>query len=102
VTIQEEMLVTGIAASMVEFFLVLYYGLGVWKMLAGEEVVHRIPLGLKGGLILLFSLSVVLGTHKTAKALKEKTRKGVLLWGLVIIVLIAVMAGTSVLFAHAH
>jgi hypothetical protein len=31
----------GMAAAMVEFFLVLHYGLGVWKILEGEEVVHQ-------------------------------------------------------------
>jgi hypothetical protein len=100
VAIKEEMLVTGIASSMVEFFRDVYYGLGVWKILAGEELVHHIPLVLKVGLISLFSLSIVVSTHKTAQAIKEKTKKGTLLWGLIILALMGVMVGVSCLFAH--
>ena len=100
VTIQEETLVMGMAATMVEFFVVLYYGLGVWKMLAGEEVVHHIPVLLKSGLIVGFSLAVVAGTHKAAQAIKEKTIKGVLVWGGIMLAMIALMAGASTLYGH--
>ncbi|MEW6595108.1 MAG: hypothetical protein AB1413_09590 [Thermodesulfobacteriota bacterium] len=100
VAIQEEALTMGTAATLVEFFVVLYYGLGVWKMLAGEEVVHHIPVWLKAGLIVGFSLAVVVGTHKAAEALKEKTFRGSLAWGLVILLLIAAMVGVSMWFAH--
>lgn len=100
VAIQEESLIMGIAATMVEFFVVLYYGLGVWKMLAGEEVVHHIPVSLKAGLIVGFSLAVVAGTHKAAKALKEKTFKETLAWSVIILTLVAIMAAVSILYAH--
>ena len=100
VHMQEEALVMGTAASMVEFFLVLYYGLGVWNILAGEELMHHIPLALKGALIVLFSLAVVAGTHKAAKAVKEKTYKGVIFWGLVILAMIALMTGISRYYLH--
>ena len=90
----------GIAATMVEFFVVLYYGLGVWKMLAGEEVVHHIPVLLKGGLIVVFSLAVVVGTHKVAKAVKNKNIKETLAGGIIILLLIAVMAAVSTFYAH--
>jgi hypothetical protein len=100
VIIQEEGLIMGIAATMVEFFVVLYYGLGVWKMLAGEEVVHHIPVLLKGGLIVVFSLAVVVGTHKAAKAIKNKNIKETLAGGIIILLLIAVMAAVSAFYAH--
>ena len=100
VTIQEESLIMGIAATMVEFFVVLYYGLGVWKMLAGEEVVHHIPVLLKAGLIVGFSLAVVAGTHKAAKAIKEKTFQGTLGWGLVIVSLVVAMVLVSIFYGH--
>ena len=45
---QEEALNMAIAASFVEFFLVLYYGLQIWKTLAGK-IFSQIPLPLSRG-----------------------------------------------------
>ncbi|MBN2719600.1 MAG: hypothetical protein JXR72_00710 [Proteobacteria bacterium] len=98
--IQEEMQVAGVAASLIEFFVVLYYGLGVWKTLAGEELMHNIPPALTGALISLFSLSVVIGTHKTAKALKEKSTRPVLLWGVIVLGMLGALVWVTGLYAH--
>jgi|GEM_PF-2333390 len=98
--IQEEMQVAGVAASLIEFFVVLYYGLGVWKTLAGEELMHNIPPGLTGTLISFFSLSVVIGTHKTAKALKEKSTRPVLLWAVIVLAMLGALVWVTALYAH--
>ncbi|MEJ2031558.1 MAG: hypothetical protein P8Y63_00620 [Deltaproteobacteria bacterium] len=100
VHIQEEARAMGVAASMIEFFLVLFYGLGVWKMLAGEELVRRIPLALRSVIAVLFSLAVVGGTHGAAKAVQEKTARWILIWGLAIGAMIAVAIWVSILSAH--
>lgn len=98
--IQEEMQLAGVAASLIEFFVVLYYGLGVWKTLAGEELMHRIHPALTLALISLFSLSVVIGTHKTAKALKEKSTRPVLLWGVIVLAMLGALVWVTGLYAH--
>jgi hypothetical protein len=99
VTIQEEALVMASAATMVEFFIVLYYGFGVWKTLAGEQIMQHIPVLLKAGLMVGFSLAVVVGTHKAAKAIKEKEPKNILASAFVIVLFIAAMAWVSLLFS---
>jgi len=98
--IQEEMQVTGVAASLIEFFVVVYYGLGVWKTLAGEELMHHIPIALTGVMITLFSLSVAIGTHKSAKALKEKTIRPVLFWGVLVLGMLAAIVGVTSFYGH--
>jgi hypothetical protein len=102
IVIQEEALTMGIAASLVEFFVVLYYGLQSWKTLATEEMFHHIPIGLATGLILAFSISVVAGTHKAAKAIKQKTLKGVFYWPVVMLFIVALMAAVSLYYSGGH
>jgi len=98
VLLQEESLSVAIAASFVEFFIVLYYGLNVWKTLSGEEAFHSIPLSLKSGLIVLLSLLVVIGTHKSAKAIKENRYGGILPWALALVGVIVLMAAASAFY----
>jgi hypothetical protein len=100
--IQEEAHTMGIAASFVEFFVVLYYGLQVWKTLLTEELFHHIPIALAAGLVMAFSLSVVAGTHKAAKAIKQKTLKGVFYWPAVMLFIVALMSAVSLLYAGGH
>jgi hypothetical protein len=100
--IQEEAHTMGIAASFVEFFVVLYYGMQVWKTLLTEELFHHIPIALAAGLVMAFSLSVVAGTHKAAKAIKQKTLKGVFYWPAVMLLIVALMSAVSLLYAGGH
>jgi hypothetical protein len=100
--IQEEAHTMGIAASFVEFFVVLYYGMQTWKTLLSEEVFHHIPIALATGLVLAFSFSVVAGTHKAAKAIKHKTLRGVFYWPAVMLLIIALMTAVSLLYAGGH
>lgn len=96
---QEESLTLAVAASLVEFFLVLYYGLQIWKTLTGK-VFNEIPVYLSAGLVVVFSAAAVAGTHKAAKALKGGKPRGLLLWGFLLFGLIALAVIVSLLYAH--
>jgi hypothetical protein len=96
--LQEESLLLGTAASLVEFFLVLYYGLGVWKALA-PEVFSALPPALKAALMVAFSCTVVLSTHKGARALKEHRPRALIPWGLLILAMAALIVAASLLYA---
>ncbi len=97
--VQEDTLTMGIAASLVEFFIVLYYGLELWSMLISPELFHKIPVILTAAFSFAFSLSVVAGTHKAAKAIKRKTLRGIWIWPVIIVALIASMAGVSLFYS---
>ena len=96
---QEEALNMAIAASFVEFFLVLYYGLQIWKTLAGK-IFSQIPLPLIAVLIAVFSIAVVAGTHRIAKALKGGRTKDVYLWGVLILSLAALIVVVSLIYSY--
>jgi uncharacterized membrane protein YidH (DUF202 family) len=96
---QEESLTLAAAASLVEFFLVLYYGLQTWKTLTGN-VFNEIPIYLSAGLAVVFSAATVAGTHKVARALKSGKPKDLLMWGFLLLGLVALAVSISLLYAH--
>lgn len=96
---QEESLTLAVAASLVEFFLVLYYGLQIWKTMAGK-VFNEIPVYLSAGLGVAFSTAAVAGTHRAAKALKDGKPRDLLLWGVLLLGLVSLAVIVSLLYAH--
>ncbi|MDA8169605.1 MAG: hypothetical protein M0Z59_07925 [Nitrospiraceae bacterium] len=98
VMIQEESLTIGIAASFIEFVIVIYYGLNIWKTLA-DGPFHHMPFLLKFALILALSGAVTAGTHKAAKALKEKKRKDIFIWAGVIAAVVLLMVIASLAYS---
>lgn len=99
VLLQEESLIIGIAASFIEFFIVIYYGLHVWEALAGRNF-SGVPVFLKGGLISVLSLIVAVGTHKSAKAIKEKNIKSVAVWIAAAAAVMAMITAVTIFYGH--
>lgn len=74
------------AAGFIELFVVWFYTLEAWEILATKEVFEHIPIILRLGADTLFAGAVVAFTHYAAKLLrKEKARTGLLVSSLVII-----------------
>ena len=65
--LQEEGISLQMAASFIEFVIVFYYGLGVWKILA-DDVFHYIPAWIVFVVISCFALSVTAFTHFIGKS----------------------------------
>ncbi|WP_455368498.1 hypothetical protein [[Eubacterium] cellulosolvens] len=65
--LQEEGISLQMAASFIEFVIVFYYGLGVWKILA-DDVFHHIPAWIVFVVISSFALSVTALTHFIGKS----------------------------------
>jgi hypothetical protein len=96
---QEESLTLAVAASLVEFILVLYYGLQIWKTLSGN-VFYEIPVYLSAGLVVVFSLVAVVSTHRGAKAIKGGKTRDLIFWGFLLLGLVAIGVAMSLFYAH--
>ena len=84
--LQEEGISLQSAASFIEFVIVFYYGLGVWKILA-DDVFHHIPASIVFIIILSFALSVTALTHFISKSRMQnwKMSKGLIISAVAVI-----------------
>lgn len=80
------------AAGLIELFVVWFYTLEAWELLASREVFEHIPILLRLGTDVMFAISAVAFTHFTAKLLqKEKSNPGLIIAGFGIIISLAFM-----------
>jgi hypothetical protein len=98
ILLQEEAISLQAAASFIEFILVFFYSLEAWKALAGEKI-HEVPVFGQFGLVFAFAFSVVLATHFSAQALRQKKKVSfkLLLAVLLALAVIGLMAGVTYL-----
>ena len=84
--LQEEGISLQMAASFIEFVIVFYYGLGVWKILA-DDVFHYIPASIVFIIISSFALSVTALTHFIGKSRMQnwKISKGLIMSAVAVI-----------------
>ena len=84
--LQEEGISLQSAASFIEFVIVFYYGLGVWKILA-DDVFHHIPASIVFIIISSFALSVTALTHFISKSRMQnwKMSKGLIISAVAVI-----------------
>ncbi len=80
------------AAGLIELFIVWFYTLEAWELLASKEVFEHIPILLRLGIDVVFAVSVVALTHFTAKLLqKEKPNPGLFIAGFGVITSLVLM-----------
>lgn len=72
VVLQEEGRTIEIAAGLIEFIIVMYYTLNIWKTLTPPLIFEKIPASLKFALLLLFAGDVVLATRLAVDFIKRK------------------------------
>ncbi|MCL6472573.1 MAG: hypothetical protein K6T91_07125 [Firmicutes bacterium] len=92
VLLQKEGVSVQTAAGFIELFVVWFYTLEAWELLATKEVFEHIPIPARLGIDVFFAASVVIFTHYAAKLMrKEKASVGLLLSGLSTVVAILLM-----------
>lgn len=73
VALQKEGLSLQVAAAFIEFIVVIYYSLSVWKTLTPEDTFHHIPALLKLAVVVGFASSAVAVTHFAAEKFQGHT-----------------------------
>ncbi len=98
--LQEEGLTMQMAASFIEFIIVFYYTLSIWKIFLTEEVLHHIPVLVQFTLVALFSFAVVICTHYVAVSWREhwKINRGIVITSVAIALLVISMAAISLYY----
>ena len=69
--LQQEAVTLQIGAGLIEFIVVMYYSLSIWKTLAPDSL-HHIPGAVSFIIVFSFAALVVWGTHKTSKHMINK------------------------------
>jgi len=94
--LQKEGVSIQIAAGFIELFIVGFYTLKTWEILATKEVFEHIPAFITLGLDLAFAVTAVAFTHYIAKYLrKERARLGMTLSALGIIASLVLMIAAT-------
>lgn len=100
VLLQKEGVSVQIAAGFIELFIVGFYTLEAWELLASKEVFEHMPVSLRLGIDAMFAVTVVGFTHYMAKFIqKEKSNLGLIISGLGIIIFLALMVLTTTNYA---
>ncbi len=95
-SLQKEGVSVQTAAGLIELFIVWFYTLEAWELLATKEVFEHIPIAARLGSDILFAGTVVAFTHYAAKLLRnEKALSGLLASGLGIIIALSLMFLTT-------
>lgn len=99
--IQRQSLVFQFAAGLIEFIVVAYYSLSIWKALA-PEAFHLIPGWAALLLVLLFALATVNATHVWAEKAQghEKTNTHLITAFLLVVLVLASILTVTIFFNH--
>lgn len=90
--LQQEGISIQIAAGFIELFIIGFYTLEAWELLASKEVFEHMPAFIRLGLDALFAVTIVIFTHYVAKRLrKEGSNLKLMLSGVSIIISLLLM-----------
>jgi len=96
VLLQKEGVSVQAAAGFIELFIVGFYTLETWELIASAEVFEHIAMSLRLGIDLSFAVMVVAFTHYAAKFIqKEKSNLGLILSGVGIVIAFGLMVLTT-------
>lgn len=86
-----------VAAAFIEFIVVNYYSLSIWKTVAPEDAFHHIPGWLKLIPVVMFAGTAVVCTHFAAQRILHKSKKASLGLGASVLALVIILSSMVVL-----